>query len=221
MSGGLDSTVSCALAKDAGYEIHALTFNYGQRHDIEIESAKKVAKALGVASHKIMDIDLGQIGGSALTDDIEVPKAKTAEDIRTSDEIPPTYVPARNTIFLSIALAWAEVCGAQAIFIGANHLDYSGYPDCRPEFFEAFQGLADLATKAAVEGDKVKIMTPIIDMDKASIVTEGMRLSAPLDLTWSCYNGGQKSCGTCDSCVLRLEGFKGAGYKDPVEYESH
>jgi 7-cyano-7-deazaguanine synthase len=221
LSGGLDSTVTAAWAKSKGYQVHALTFDYGQRHKREIQSARKVAKALGTKEHRILRIDLAQIGGSALTDRrINVPKGKSYSQIKASKRIPVTYVPARNTILLSFALAYAEVVGADAIFIGANHMDYSGYPDCRPRYFRAYQRMANLATKSAVEGSKVRIEHPIIGMDKKAIVKAGIRLKAPLHLTWSCYSGGKKACGRCDSCVLRLNGFKEAQVKDPIEYES-
>ncbi len=219
LSGGLDSTVTAAIAAKQDYEIHALTFDYGQRHRREIDSAKKIVKYLGAKKHKIMKIDLAQIGGSALTDDVDVPQDTELADIGKESVIPPTYVPARNTILLSIALAYAEVEGAEAIFIGANHLDYSGYPDCRPEYFQAYQKMADLATKRAVEGRPILIKTPIIELDKAQIIQKGAELGAPLKLTWSCYVGGEKACGRCDSCRLRLAGFAKAGLKDPIEYE--
>ncbi|PKK85124.1 MAG: 7-cyano-7-deazaguanine synthase QueC [Thermoplasmata archaeon HGW-Thermoplasmata-1] len=217
ISGGLDSCVTAAIAKKRGYEIYALSFDYGQRHKKELESAKAVAKALRAAGHKTIKLDLRQIGGSALTDSkIGVPE-RGAEGI--GGDIPATYVPARNTIFLSVALGYAEVVGAGAIFIGANDQDYSGYPDCRPEYFGAFRKLARLATKCSVEGRPIKIETPIIHLKKKDIVRKGMELGAPLHLTWSCYKGGKKACGKCDSCLLRLKGFKEAGIKDPVEYE--
>lgn len=218
LSGGLDSTVCLKLAKDEGYEIYALTFDYGQRHLREIQCAQNIAKKIGVTEHKILDIDLGQIGKSALTDEIEVPSGLSYDEIKKSKDIPVTYVPARNTILLSFALAYAEVKDADAIYIGANHMDYSGYPDCRPEYFKAFQNLADLATKKSVEGGKIIIVTPLLNLDKKGIVEIGTRIDAPLDLTWSCYAGGKKACGVCDSCVLRLNGFKQAGLEDPIEY---
>jgi len=221
LSGGLDSTVTAAIAKSKGYRIYALTFDYGQRHRREIESAKKVARYLKASEHKILKIDLAQIGGSALTDKkIKVPKGKAYAQIKASKEIPVTYVPARNTILLSFALAYAEVVGADVIFIGANHMDYSGYPDCRPQYYKAYQRMANLATKRAVQGTEIKVEYPIIELDKKAIVKRGIRLKAPLHLTWSCYSGGKKACGRCDSCVLRLNGFKEAGIEDPVEYES-
>jgi len=221
ISGGMDSAVTAAIAKERGYGIYALTFDYGQRHRKEIECAKKIGKWLKAREHKILKIDLAQIGGSALTDKgIEVPKGKTIAEIRKSKRIPATYVPARNTILLSFALAYAEVVGADAIFIGANHIDYSGYPDCRPEYFKAYQRMGNLATKRAVEGRKIKIDYPIIRLDKKGIVKLGTKLSVPFKLTWSCYAGGRKACGRCDSCVLRKNGFFEAGLEDPIEYEN-
>lgn len=218
LSGGLDSTVSLAVALKRGYEPLALTFDYGQRHRREVESARKVARHYG-AKHKVLKIDLTRIGGSALTDPgIEVPAPRAVS--RKPGGIPATYVPARNTILLSYALAFAEVSGADAIFIGANHIDYSGYPDCRPEYFRAYERMANLATKRATEGRRVRIVRPIISLDKKGIVRLGARLKAPLHLTWSCYRGGGKACGRCDSCVLRLKGFREAGVEDPIRYES-
>jgi 7-cyano-7-deazaguanine synthase len=220
MSGGLDSTVTAAIAKREGYGLYALTFDYGQRHLREIESARRVTERLGVLQHRIMRIDLTQIGGSALTDGYAVPRGKSIDDIRASKEIPSTYVPARNTILLSMALAYAEVADADAIYIGANHVDYSGYPDCRPEYFEAYQKMANLATKRAVEGRGIEIKYPIIAFEKKDIIRRGIELGAPLELTWSCYSGGEKACGRCDSCVIRLNGFKEAGLDDQIDYES-
>ena len=220
LSGGLDSRVTLAVALKRGYMVLALTLDYGQRHRREVESANKVARHYGV-EHKVLKIDLTQIGGSALTDpNIKVPTGKSSDRIRKSKEIPATYVPARNTILLSYALAWAEVSDADAIFIGANHIDYSGYPDCRPGYFRAYEKMANLATKRAAEGRPVRILQPIISLDKKGIVRLGARLKAPLHLTSSCYKGGKKACGRCDSCVLRLAGFREAGMEDPVEYES-
>jgi 7-cyano-7-deazaguanine synthase len=217
ISGGLDSCVTAAIAKKRGYEIYALSFDYGQRHVREVQSAEAVAKELGAKEHKVIKLDLRQIGGSALTDSkIEVPE-RGLHGI--GSDIPSTYVPARNTIFMSIALGYAEVVGAQAIFIGANDQDYSGYPDCRPEYFSAFRRVARLATKCGVEGKPIRIETPIIHMKKKDIVLKGMQISAPIHLTWSCYKGRKKSCGKCDSCLLRLKGFEEAGMKDPIEYE--
>ncbi len=217
LSGGLDSTTVLAMAIDMGYEVHALSFDYGQRHSRELESAKKVAEHYGVV-HKIIKIDLRQIGGSALTDDIDVPERKI-DDIES--EIPITYVPARNTILLSYALGYAEVIDADAIFYGANAIDYSGYPDCRPEYVDAFERMANLGTKRGVEGNKIRIVAPIIHMTKAEIIKKGMELGVPYELTWSCYRGGAKACGRCDSCLLRLKGFMEAGYEDPIEYEHY
>jgi 7-cyano-7-deazaguanine synthase len=219
LSGGLDSTTALAVARSAGYEIYAMSFRYGQRHLIELESASKVATGMGVEKHLIVDFDLRAIGGSALTDQIEVPKGRAAEEMALG--IPVTYVPARNTIFLSFALAWAEVLGAQDIFIGVNALDYSGYPDCRPEYIEAFERVATLATKAGVEGRlHLKIHTPLIAMTKAEIIQTGLKLGVDYSLTHSCYDPSPQgiSCGKCDSCLLRLKGFADAGAPDPLRY---
>lgn len=218
LSGGLDSSTCVGIAKNEGYEIYALTFNYGQRHNKEIESAKAIAEYFCVAEHRIIDIDLRQIGGSALTDDsIEVPEDRDLEII--GEDIPKTYVPARNTILLSFALAYAEVIDADAIYIGANALDYSGYPDCRPEYYKAFEEVARLGTKRGVEGRPVEIKFPLINMSKSEIIRTGIRLGVPYELTWSCYKGGKKACGVCDACKLRIKGFKEAGFADPIEYE--
>ncbi len=211
ISGGMDSAVSSAIAKKEGYEIYAITFDYGQRNRREIESAKEIAKWLN-AKHKILKVDLRQIGGSALTDNIEVP-----EEVQG---IPITYVPARNTIFLSFALAYAEVIDADCIFIGVNAVDYSGYPDCRPEYIEAFKKLANLATKRGVEGKPIEIKTPLIYLSKAEIVKKGNELNVPFEKTWSCYKEGNKHCGKCPSCKLRIKAFKEAGLNDPTEYEN-
>jgi len=218
LSGGIDSAVSAAIARSQGYELHPLTFNYGQRHEKEVECARRIAEWLD-SEYKIFNINLDQIGGSALTDEIDIPAGKTIDEIRNSEEIPATYVPVRNTIFLSIALAYAEVVGANSIFIGAHAIDYSGYPDCRPEYFNAFQRMADLATKRGVEGNPVKIEIPLIEMTKTEIIRKGSELGVPFEHTWSCYQGGEKSCGTCDSCIIRLNGFKEVGIEDPIEYE--
>ncbi len=217
LSGGLDSTTTLAMAIHEGYEVYALSFDYGQRHSRELESAKKIARYYKVP-HKIMNVDLRQIGGSALTDSIEVPE-RELEEIK--GEIPVTYVPARNTILLSFALAYAEVIDADAIFYGANAIDYSGYPDCRPEYVEAFERMANLGTKRGVEGKFIKIVAPLINMTKAEIIKRGMKLGVPYELTWSCYRGGERACGRCDSCLLRLKGFMEAGYEDPLEYETY
>jgi len=219
LSGGLDSSTTLAVARNEGYQIYALTFRYGQKHEIEIEAAKKVAKHLGVAQHIFADINLRIFGGSALTGDMEIPKARRVEEI--SDDIPVTYVPARNTIFLSFALAWAEVLKANDIFIGVNAVDYSGYPDCRPEYIEAYQKMANLATKAGVSGEqKVTIHTPLIYMTKADIIKTGVSLGVDYSLTNTCYDPSPEglACGQCDACTLRLRGFSEAGLKDPVEY---
>jgi 7-cyano-7-deazaguanine synthase len=219
LSGGLDSATALAIAKSRGFRPFALSFNYGQRHEIELASAARVAKAIGVEEHLILNIDLRAIGGSALTDTIDVPKERS--DSERSSGIPITYVPARNTIFLSFALAWAEVAGAQDIFIGVNALDYSGYPDCRPEYIEAFEKMANLATKAGVEGRmRLKIQTPLIAMTKAEIIKTGLALGVDYSLTHSCYDPSADgiACGKCDSCRLRLKGFAEAGISDPLSY---
>ena len=220
LSGGLDSATTLAMAGSEGFECYALTFRYGQRHRREIEAAKKIADSLRAAEHRIIDIDLAAFGGSALTDlTIEVPKDRA--DLDKHDRIPSTYVPARNTIFLSYALAWAEVLGAFDIFIGVNTTDYSGYPDCRGEFIAAFEKTANLATAAAVRHKgRYHIHTPIINMTKAEIIIAGTKLGVDFSLTHSCYDPDQqgRSCGRCDSCRLRLKGFAEAGLKDPIEY---
>lgn len=219
MSGGVDSSTAAAVAEREGYRLYALTFRYGQRHEREIEAAKKIAAFLGVKDHLIIDFDLRAIGGSALTDQLEVPKGRSPEKI--ADGIPITYVPARNTIFLSFALAFAEKIAAEDIFFGANQLDYSGYPDCREEYIRAFEIMANLATKAGVEGTlKIKIHTPLIRMTKGEIIKRGLELGLDYSLTWSCYDSTPNglACGLCDSCQLRLKGFKEAGSKDPIRY---
>jgi len=219
LSGGIDSATAAAIAKQAGFELHALSFNYGQRHERELESAKRVAAFLQASSHRVMHFDLRAIGGSALTDQIEVPKGRG--DAEIPQGIPITYVPARNTIFLSFALAFAERIGSQDIFFGANQLDYSGYPDCREEYIRAFERMADLATKAGVEGkSRLKIHTPLLHMTKAEIIKTGLKLGLDYSLTWSCYDphSDGRACGRCDSCRLRLKGFKEAGAIDPILY---
>ncbi len=218
-SGGLDSTTVMAIAKHEGFEIYSLSFHYGQRHSFELEAARKIAETFGVNKHMVINIDLKKIGGSALTDNIEVPKAKTGESMAA--EIPVTYVPARNTIFLSYALAWAEVLQSSDIFIGVNAIDYSGYPDCRPEYIDAFQRMANLATKAGVQGiTQIKIQTPLINMTKAQIIQKGIDLGVDYALTHSCYDPSSQglACGRCDSCILRKKGFRDAGVKDPTKY---
>lgn len=223
LSGGLDSATTLAIAIQSGFKCYAVTFRYGQRHSIEIDSAKRIAKSFAAAEHRVIDIDLAQLGGSALTDiNISVPKNRPElEKEDKTSSIPITYVPARNTIFLSYALAWAEVLDISDIFIGVNITDYSGYPDCRAEFIEAFQNMANLATAAAVKGKtKYKIHTPIINMSKAEIIKQGTQIGVDYSLTHSCYDPDKagKSCGQCDSCRLRLKGFKEAGLTDPVGY---
>jgi 7-cyano-7-deazaguanine synthase len=219
LSGGLDSTTLLALATKEGYAVNALTFRYGQRHGLEIERARAVAAKYGVARHVVADIDLRLFGGSALTSDLAVPKDRTAGEL--SRGIPVTYVPARNTIFLSFALAWSEVLGAEEIFIGVNALDYSGYPDCRPEFIRAFESMAQLATKAGVEGaGRIAVRTPLMAMTKGEIVALGLSLGVDYSMTTSCYDPAADgtACGHCDACQLRLKGFLEAGVKDPVRY---
>jgi 7-cyano-7-deazaguanine synthase len=216
LSGGLDSATVLALALSEGYACHALSVDYGQRHRIELEAAVRVARALGAAEHKTVRIDLTAFGGSALTDaNIAVPTRGVQKD-----GIPVTYVPARNTIMLSLALAWAEVLGAQDLFFGANAVDYSGYPDCRPEYMRAFERMANLATKAAVEGHRLTLHTPIIDLSKAQIIEQGMKLGVDYRLTVSCYQADAqgRACGMCDSCRLRRAGFEAAGVADPTRY---
>lgn len=217
LSGGLDSTTTLAIARDEGYECYALTFRYGQRHETEVAAAQRVAAAIGTARHIILPIDLRMFGGSALTDDIDVPKDRPLDDVDAG--IPVTYVPARNTIFLSLALAWAEVLGADDIFIGVNALDYSGYPDCRPEFIHAYEAMANLATKAAVEDKRrLRIHTPLIDLSKAKIIARGRALGVDYALTTSCYDPSPDgaACGQCDSCRLRRKGFEQLGLDDPA-----
>ena len=219
LSGGLDSTTTLAIARDEGYDTYAMSFRYGQRHAVELQCATNVAKALGVKQHIVVDIDLRTFGGSALTADIAVPKNRS--DTEMTEDIPITYVPARNTIFLSYALAYAEVLVADTIFIGVNAVDYSGYPDCRPEYINAYQTMANLATQAGVEGKtKVKIRVPLIHKTKAEIIQIGVALGVDYSLTFSCYDPDAEgsACGRCDSCLLRKRGFKAAGIPDPTRY---
>jgi 7-cyano-7-deazaguanine synthase len=218
LSGGLDSSTAVAICRNEGYEIYALSFRYGQRHEREVAAAKKIAIALGVREHRVAEIDLRIFGGSALTDTIDVPKNRAESEIASG--VPVTYVPARNTIFLSYALAWAEVLGASDIFIGVNALDYSGYPDCRPEFITAFENLANLATKSGVEGQRFRIHAPLISLSKAEIIRRGTELGIDFSLTHSCYDPTTdgRACGRCDSCQIRLKGFREAGLQDPIAY---
>ena len=217
LSGGLDSTTCLAIVKNQGFDISALTVNYGQRHVFELESAKKVAQIFDVNKHSVVDIDLAQFGGSALTEDVKVPKDRDESDMT---DIPVTYVPARNTVLLSMALAWAETLDTTDIFIGVNALDYSGYPDCRPEFIESFERMANLATKMGMLGEKFKIHTPLINLTKAEIVKKGIELNVDYGMTSSCYDPNENGnpCGRCDACILRLKGFKEAGISDPLIY---
>lgn len=217
-SGGIDSTTTLAIALAGGYEAYALSFEYGQRHQIETKAASRVANSLGAKEHRIAKIDLRIFGGSALTGEVDVPKQRSEKEM--AHAIPITYVPARNTIFLAYALAWAEVIPAADIFIGVNAIDYSGYPDCRPEFIEAFETLANLATKAGVEGRRFQIHTPLIKLSKADIIRKAVELGIDLSLTHSCYDPTPDgvACGECDSCLLRLKGFREAGMKDPIRY---
>ena len=218
LSGGLNSAVTLAISRAEGFEPHALSFEYGQRHRIELEAAERIAKSLGVREHRVARIDLRVFGGSALTDDIEVPQERSVDEMARG--VPITYVPARNTIFLSYALAWAEVLGANDIFLGVNAVDYSGYPDCRPAFLEAFERLAAVGTKAGDGGTRFKIHAPLIELSKADIVRKGMALGVDFSLTHSCYDprADGAACGRCDSCQLRLKGFAEAGYEDPIRY---
>jgi len=219
VSGGLDSTTALAIAKSQGFEVHALTFRYGQRHEAEVEAARRIAARSGVHRHVVVEIDLRLFGGSALTSDLDVPKGRTPEEI--GHGIPITYVPARNTIFLSFALAWAEVLEASDVFIGVNVLDYSGYPDCRPEYIEAFQRMANLATRAGVEGrQRLTIHTPLIRLTKAEIIRQGLDLGVDYSLTCSCYDPSPagEACGQCDPCLLRRKGFAENGMDDPIRY---
>jgi 7-cyano-7-deazaguanine synthase len=219
LSGGLDSATVLAIARGLGYQLYALSFSYGQRHILELEAAKRVAASIGVAAHRIAQFDLRIFGGSALTDDIDVPKGRAFGEM--SRGIPITYVPARNTIFLSFALAWAEVLGSSDIFIGVNALDYSGYPDCRPEFIQAYQKMANFATKAGVEGRQaLRIHTPLIALSKAQIIARGIELGVDYSLTSSCYDPSPagEPCGQCDSCLLRQKGFRENGIEDPLRY---
>jgi 7-cyano-7-deazaguanine synthase len=221
LSGGLDSATVAAMARAQGYGVHALSFDYGQRHRVELEAARRVAAAVGVERHVVLSLDLRAFGGSALTDDIAVPKGRTPDAM--ADGIPVTYVPARNTIFLSLALGWAEALGAQDIFLGVNALDYSGYPDCRPEFIEAYRRMAMLATKAGVEGAwALTLHTPLIAMTKADIIRAGTALGVDYAQTLSCYDPSPEglACGACDSCLLRAKGFAEAGVPDPTRYQS-
>ena len=218
LSGGIDSTTTLAIATAEAYDPYALSFDYRQRHKIEIEAARRVADSLGAKEHRVARIDLRVFGGSALTDEIDVPKERSETEI--AHGVPVTYVPARNTIFLAYALAWAEVISASDIFLGVNAIDYSGYPDCRPEFIEAFENLANLATKAGIEGQRFQIHTPLIKFSKAEIIRKAVELGVDLSLTHSCYDPTPEgvACGQCDSCLLRLKGFREAGIKDPIRY---
>jgi 7-cyano-7-deazaguanine synthase len=220
LSGGLDSATTLAIAIAQGYEVYALSFDYGQRHKIEIDAARRIARALGAKEHRVAKIDMRIFGGSALTDDVDVPKKRSQTEIGRG--IPVTYVPARNTIFLSYSLALAEILGARDIFIGANVIDYSGYPDCRPEFIKAFETLANLGTKAGVQGAHFRIHAPLIKFSKAEIIRKALELDVDLALTHSCYDPSPDgvACGECDSCLLRLKGFREAGVEDPIRYAS-
>jgi 7-cyano-7-deazaguanine synthase len=223
LSGGLDSATALAMALEQGFVAYALTFRYGQRHAVEIDAARKVARSLPVADHVVIDFDLRTFGGSALTGNLSVPKGRSPEDMAAG--IPVTYVPARNTIFLSFALAWAEVLEANHIFAGMNAIDYSGYPDCRPEYIEAFERMANLATKTAVEGkQRIEIHTPLIRLSKAEIIRRGLELGVDYSLTNSCYDpdlATGRACGQCDACLLRLNGFAANGVTDPIAYMVH
>jgi 7-cyano-7-deazaguanine synthase len=218
LSGGIDSSTTLAIATAQGFDVYAISFRYGQRHQIELEAARRIAATFNVKAHLLLDVDLTAIGGSALTANLEVPKDRNIE--KMSSEIPVTYVPGRNIIFLSLALAWAEVQGAGDIFIGANAIDFSGYPDCRPEFLAAFEKMARLGTKAGIEGKKISIHAPLIKLTKAQIIQKGLELGVDYSLTLSCYDPADdgKACGKCDSCLLRKKGFQAAGITDPTIY---
>ncbi|MEP7228014.1 MAG: 7-cyano-7-deazaguanine synthase QueC [Gemmatimonadales bacterium] len=221
LSGGMDSTTVAAIALSRGFDVHALTFRYGQRHQAEIEAARRVAERLGIRRHVVLDIDLRAFGGSALTGDIDVPKDTPIDEI--GQRIPSTYVPARNTIFLAFALGWSEVLGASDIFLGANALDYSGYPDCRPEFIQSFQTMANLATRAGVEGGaRLTIHTPLIALSKHEIIEQGLALGVDYGITRTCYDPSPDgaACGRCEACLLRLKGFREAGLEDPAPYQT-
>lgn len=219
LSGGMDSATTAAIAQNRGFQLCALSFRYGQRHSIELEAARRVAEHLDIRRHVVLDIDLRAFGGSALTGDLPVPKDTPAEQI--GGRIPPTYVPARNTVFLSFALGLAEVTGSRDIFIGANAMDYSGYPDCRPEYLQAFERMANLATKAGVEGRGINIHAPLIALSKREIVEQGISLGVDFSLTWTCYDPSPEglACGHCEACQLRLKGFREAGVEDPLKYQ--
>jgi 7-cyano-7-deazaguanine synthase len=218
LSGGLDSSTVLAMAKERGFDVVAVTFEYGQKHRRELRSAKKIAKAAGVKEHIVIPLDLGRYLRSSLTQEgMEIPKGRKAGDL--SSDIPDTYVPSRNIVFLSIASSIAESRSAEAVFIAANSVDFSGYPDCTPEFLRSFQEVLEVGTKAGKDGHVVKVEAPLLKMSKGEIVKEALRLKVPLKHTWSCYEGGAKACGMCDSCRLRLKGFSEAGVKDPIEYE--
>lgn len=215
LSGGLDSATAAAIARELGFDLYALSFSYGQRHLKELDAARKVGESLGVKDHVVVEFDLRKWGGSALTDDMDVPLDRDESEMQT--HIPVTYVPARNTIFLSFALGYAEVVGADTIVIGVNQLDYSGYPDCREEYLRAYEQMANLATKAAVEdGRRVRVYAPLLHLSKAEIIKRGVELGVDYSLTWSCYQGQEMPCGRCDSCILRVEGFRQAGLSDPL-----
>ncbi len=219
LSGGIDSSTATALARHQGYEVYAISFDYGQRHQRELEAARAVGKSLGVKDHRIVRFDLRQWGGSALTDDLTLPLDRPLDEISVG--IPITYVPARNTIFLAFALSYAEASGCDTLFFGANQLDYSGYPDCRSEYLQAFERMANLATKVAVEGQvRFHIEAPLLNLRKSEIIRRGLDLGVDYALTWSCYQGRPQACGRCDSCLLRLKGFEELGIEDPIEYET-
>jgi 7-cyano-7-deazaguanine synthase len=221
LSGGMDSATTAAIALSRGFDVHALTFRYGQRHAAELEAARRVANALGIRQHVVLDIDLRAFGGSALTGELAVPKDTPMDQI--GKRIPPTYVPARNTIFLAFALGWAEVLGASDIFLGANAMDYSGYPDCRPEYFQSFQRMAGLATRAGVEeGRRLTIHTPLIELSKREIIERGLALGVDYGITLTCYDPAPDgaACGRCEACLLRVKGFREAGMEDPAAYQT-